>query len=121
MVSHSITNYKELQDNITTLKIQKLAQEESLKAEFNHFKKFIRLDELVEKTANLTPSQQTYGKIPKAGLNIGAELLIDQVWGRHHNILSFLTAFSARRISALLINKTRLIENLSNKIIGIFK
>lgn len=121
MEPHSITNHQELQANITALKVQKLAQEESLKAEFIQIREFFKLDQLVQKTANLTPAKQTNSKFPKAGLNIGAELLIDQVWGKHNSLLSFLSAFAARRISAILINNTKFIEYFTSKISGIFR
>lgn len=121
MEPHSITNHQQLKAHISALKVQKLAQQESLKTEFTQIRDFLKLDQLVEYTANLTPAKQTSGKIPRAGLNIGAELLIDQVWGRHHSILGFLSAFMARRISAILINNTKTIEHVTSKISGFFR
>ncbi len=117
-----INNYNDLKAHINALKIKKSIQEEKFSASFAKLRRVFNLGYLFKKTTDLVPINNKNGNLSKTGLNVGSEFLIDQLWGRHKSIGSFVSAFAVRRISHLLINNSNriisLFKNTKNKLIG---
>lgn len=112
-----INNYKDLTSYIRELKIQKFHQEATINADIEELSKSLNPASLIKTTVGeiIPPAQKQSHTIPRAGLNMGANFLIDQVWGRHHSVKSFLSAMIVRKISDIAINNPAIYYFIKSK------
>ena len=106
MENIKITNHSELLLHIMQLKSQKLSQEIEIKHSVKALVKSISPVSIVKHALHeLSDDKEVRFDIAKAGLNIGANFLIDKVVGRNKSIKGFLSSMIIEKISGAFINK----------------
>ncbi len=107
MKPYNINNHEDLKAHINALKKQNTDQKEAINTSTSKLRSIFSSGSILKQTSEFPTNKNS--NLTKTGLNIGSEFLIDQIWGRHKSIMSFISAFTVRRISNLLINKGKFI------------
>ncbi|MBK6264275.1 hypothetical protein JKA74_04440 [Marivirga sp. S37H4] len=113
-----INNHQDLKAHIKELKIRKFNEEAALNASFEEFTNSLNPSRLIKNTVGeLIPPGDVAGSLSKAGLIAGANLVIDQIWGRHKTVIGFLSSLVVRNISSYIINRNLfgVITRIKNK------
>ena len=117
MENKKILNHNDLLCHISNLKDEKIYQEFELKIKLNEFIKTLNPISIVKDSIHeLAQDKEVRLDVAKVGLNIGANLLIDGVFGRSRSIKGFLSSILIEKISSIVIDK-----NASGIISGIGK
>jgi hypothetical protein len=108
-----INNYKELELRIAELSHLKSLEEYELKETFHQFVHSLNpILILKESLRNLTEDKTAQLDLAKAGLNIGANFIIDKTLGKYNSIKGFISSVLLENVS------TSYIYNNSSKIIS---
>jgi len=104
-----LTNYSELTNRIQALKDEKILHEAKLKNVFEGFANSLNPVSMIKDSIHsLAGDKVVRLDLAKAGLNLGANFLIEQVIGRNRSIKGFLTSIVVEKFSTLFINKNGL-------------
>lgn len=117
MNNYSITTHEELKQQINHLKIKKAQSAEDLKKSLVAFFESIDPVSVIKGSLHALASDKTVRTdIAKVGLNMGANIIIDKILGKHQSIKGFLSALLVEKISSEFIN-----NNFSHIVAGISK
>ena len=116
-----ISNLAELELHAQHLKAQKRQQETELKTTFNELIYSINPISIAKQSLHeLAGDLEVQFDVIKMGLNIGANLVIDKVLGKHQSIKGFLSSIVMEKLSTIVINNnaTDIVLGITDLIIG---
>lgn len=105
MENRKICTYDQLQIQIATLRNEKSYLEEDLKHSFFTFIATLNPLSFVKNSLHtLATDTEVQFDLAKVGLNIGANLIIGQVFGKYRSIKGFFRSVLAENVSSYFIN-----------------
>ena len=105
MINTSILNQKQLTDRIKFLKGEKLNQELQLRQTATQFIDTLNPISIAKKSLYaLATDTEVHFALAKVGLNIGANLIIEQILGKNRSIKGFLSTILVEIFSNSFIN-----------------
>ena len=119
METTNITSYDDLVLHIMHLKVEKFKQEEALKNTFMNFISSLYPVSIIKATIHkLAEDKEVQLDITKVGLNMGTNLIIDQIFGKNRSIKGFLSSILIEKFSNSLINNnTSKIMSIISKLV----
>ena len=106
MKNENITTHSELLFRIKELRTQKLSQEIELKHCIKEFIYKINPTSMIKDSIHeLSRDKEVRFDLAKVGLNVGANFIIDKVFGRNNSIGGSLSSMLLEKISGTFINK----------------
>ena len=103
MENKEIASHTELLLRIAELKAEKLKQEDELKNAFSGFVDTLDPVSLIKKTIHdFASDQQVQFDAVKIGMNVGANIIIDQVLGKYRSIKGFFSSLVVESKSIFL-------------------
>ncbi|HEV7231016.1 MAG TPA: hypothetical protein VGO45_06800 [Bacteroidia bacterium] len=117
MERQEISTHTELAIRIMHLKAEKFRQEEVLKNSFREFFYTLQPATIIKETLHeLSQDKEVQFDLAKAGLNMGANFIIDKVLGKNRSIKGYLSSLLLERVSGSFIN-----DNVSKIMEGVGK
>ena len=105
MINTSILNQKQLTDRIKFLRGEKLNQELQLRQTATQFIDTLNPISIAKKSLYaLATDTEVHFALAKVGLNIGANLIIEQILGKNRSIKGFLSTILVEIFSNSFIN-----------------
>lgn len=102
----TITNHADLVSLIDQLKSESKIQESLLKEKFKAYSDSLSPVNLVKKSLNdLANDKAVRLNVGKIGLNLGANMIIDKLFGKYRSLGGFFRSTIAETISTGVINK----------------
>lgn len=115
MERQEISTHTELAIRIMHLKAEKFRQEEVLKNSFREFFYTLQPSSIIKETIHeLSQDKEVQFDLAKAGLNMGANFIIDQVLGKNRSIKGYLSSLLVEKVSGSFINDnvTKIMEGI---------
>jgi hypothetical protein len=115
MESREISTHTELAVRIMHLKAEKFRQEEVLKHSFREFFYTLQPASIIKETLHeLSQDKEVQFDLAKAGLNMGANFIIDRVLGKNRSIKGYLSSILIEKFSGSFINDnmTKILEGV---------
>lgn len=101
----NITSYDDLVLHIMHLKVEQFKQEEELKHTFQDFISTLYPSSIVKATLHkLATDKEVQFDLTKVGLNMGTNLIIDQIFGKNRSIKGFLSSALIEKFTSSFIN-----------------
>ena len=116
-----ISNLAELELHVQYLKTQKRQQETQLKTTFNELIDTLNPVSIAKESLHkLAGDLEVQFDVVKMGLNVGANLIIDKVLGKHQSVKGFLSSIVMEKLSTIVINNnaTDIVLGITDLIIG---
>ena len=116
-----ISNLADLELHVQHLKTQKRQQEVELKMTFNEVIEAINPISIAKQSLHeLAGDLEVQFDVVKMGLNVGANLIIDKVLGKHQSVKGFLSSIVMEKLSTVVINNnaTDIVLGITDLIIG---
>ena len=116
-----ISNLADLELHVQHLKTQKRQQETELKTTFNELIDTLNPVSIAKESLHkLAGDLEVQFDVVKMGLNVGANLIIDKVLGKHQSIKGFLSSIVMEKLSTIVINNnaTDIVLGITDLILG---
>ncbi len=116
-----ISNLADLELHVQHLKTQKRQQETELKTTFNELIDTLNPISIAKQSLHeLAGDLEVQFDVVKMGLNVGANLIIDKVLGKHQSIKGFLSSIVMEKLSTIVINNnaTDIVLGITDLILG---
>ena len=105
MENSAFTTHAEILLRIAELKAEKLTREDYLKHTLNEFVYALNPVSIVKKSLHgFVTDKQVQVDLAKAGLNVGANFIIDQALGRYRSVRGFVSSVLVEKFSPAFIN-----------------
>lgn len=109
MDNTNITTHAALISRIRFLRAEKIRQEAELKQRFNDTLSLLNPVSIVKDSLHeLAENKQVQFDVAKVALNMGTNLVIDQVFGKYRSIKGFLSSVLLEKMSDRFINTNTL-------------
>ncbi|CAN5470005.1 hypothetical protein BH11BAC2_BH11BAC2_14260 [soil metagenome] len=114
-----ISNYNELRIRLEEVRLKKRIQRDELNISLNEFTEQLSLSSIVLALSDNEGKGKAAHEgfnVANAGLNVGANFIIDAVLGKNRSIKGFVTSVIAENISKILIkkNSTKIVSGFKN-------
>lgn len=122
MESTEIAGYDELLMYVRQIEVEKMARFDDLSQKFEAVMYTLNPVSFVKESLHtLANDREVHIDIAKVGLNMGANLLIDQVLGKYRSVKGFFSSVFFENISAYFINQnaSKIVSGIGKRIFGI--
>ena len=121
METTEIESYDALLMHIRQMEAEKINRSEELRQKFKEVVYTLNPVSFVKESLHtLANDREVHIDLAKVGLNIGANLVIDQVLGKYRSVKGFFGSVLFENISGYLINHnaTKIVSGIGKKIFG---
>lgn len=121
MESTEIASYDALLMQIRQMEAEKISRSDELQQKFTEVVYTLNPVSFVKESLHtLANDKEVHIDLAKVGLNLGANLVIDQVLGKYRSVKGFFGSVLFENISGYFINQnaTKIMSGISKKIFG---